>query len=293
MAISCHSAPDAESIAVNICIDSRLRGNDIVIMKQLQNPKIIYEDKCLLVIEKPAGLVVNRAQTVKTKTLQDWMDRKLNEYRVKPFKIKVRPYKEFKNRSGLVHRLDKKTSGLMVLAKTAEAFLALQAQFKQRTIIKKYLSLVHGKVVPLEGNIRGPIKRNPANPFRFAVIIGGRQAETNYKVLDYYENFREKDPGRKYYSLVEVGLKTGRTHQIRVHFSHLKYSVVADDIYCGRKTFRRDLQWCPRLFLHAFYLEFSHPESGKRIKFESELPKDLSLVLGRLSKKPKVSEENG
>ena len=256
-----------------------MRRNDIVNMKQI-NPKIIFEDKVLLVIEKPTGLVVNRAQSVKTKTLQDWMDRKL---KIKSEKLKV-INKEFRNRSGLVHRLDKKTSGLMVLAKTAQAFEELQAQFKKRTVIKKYLSLVHGKVVSLEGTIKGPIKRNPANPFRFAVIIGGRPAETNYKVLDYYENLKEKDPGRKYYSLVEVGLKTGRTHQIRVHFSHLKHAVTADDIYCGRKTFRRDLQWCPRLFLHAAYLEFSHPENGNRIKFKSPLPFDLSSVMVFLSK---------
>lgn len=248
------------------------------------NPKIVYEDDFILVVEKPAGLVVNRAQSVKTKTLQDWMERKLPTVSSQ----QVGNNKEFLNRSGLVHRLDKKTSGLMVLAKTAQAFEILQAQFKERTVIKKYLTLVHGKVVPSEGTIKGPIKRNPANPFRFAVIIGGRPAETNYKVLDYYENFKEKDPGRKYYSLIEVGLKTGRTHQIRVHFSHLKHPIAADDIYCGRKTFRRDLQWCPRLFLHAAYLEFKHPETEKRLKFEIKLPKDLSLVLDKLQKKPEV-----
>ena len=254
-------------------------------MKQI-NPKIIFEDDFVLVVEKPAGLVVNRADSVRTQTLQDWMERRL------PAASSQQPEndKEFLNRSGLVHRLDKKTSGLMVLAKTAQAFETLQAQFKQRTVIKKYLTLVHGKVVPLEGNIKGPIKRNPANPFRFAVIIGGRPAETNYKILDYYENSKEKDPGRKYYSLVEIGLKTGRTHQIRVHFSHLKYPVVADDIYCGRKTFRRDLQWCSRLFLHAFYLEFTHPESGTRIKFKSELPKDLIEALSKLLKMPNDPE---
>lgn len=254
-------------------------------MTKLQNPKIIFEDECLLVVEKPAGLVVNRAQTVKTKTLQDWMDKKI---KYEKLNIKNNDFKEFKNRSGLVHRLDKKTSGLMVLAKTAQTFEVLQAQFKQRTVIKKYLALVHEKVVPLEGTIKGPIKRNPANPFRFAVIIGGREAETNYKVQDYYENFKEKDLGRRYYSLVEVGLKTGRTHQIRVHFSHLKHPVVADDIYCGRKTLRRDLQWCSRLFLHAFYLEFTHPGNGKRIKFKSELPGDLGLALDKLSKISKM-----
>ncbi len=142
------------------------------------NPKIIYEDECLLVIEKPAGLVVNRAESVKVQTLQDWMERKLkvknsffesgSECRVRPFEIKVRPYKEFINRGGLVHRLDKKTSGLMALAKTPQTFEVLQAQFKKRTVIKKYLALVHGKAAPLKGTINGPIKRNPRNPFRFA-----------------------------------------------------------------------------------------------------------------------------
>jgi len=239
------------------------------------DPKTIFEDENLLVIEKPAGLVVNRSATVKGKTLQDWLVGKV---------ATNTNNREFNNRTGLVHRLDKETSGLMVIAKGPEAFVNLQAQFKMRQVVKKYLALVHGKVSPRFGDIRAPIKRNPFNRFRFGIFVDGRQSLTNYKVLDYYQNPKEKNKSKKYFSLVEVEPKTGRTHQIRVHFSHLHYPVVADDLYAGKKTSRSDRGWCPRLFLHAQYLEFNHPTTGERLKFSSDLPGDLQLALGKREK---------
>ena len=249
------------------------------------NPKIIHEDDYIIVIDKPVGLVVNRAESVKGKTLQEWLEAR---FKIDDLRFKREENKEFINRSGIVHRLDKQTSGLMVIAKNPESFYNLQNQFKSRTVAKKYYALVHGKISPKAGNIRAPIKRNPRNPFRFAVIVGGRESETDYRLIDYYENEREKNPGFKFYSLAEVSPKTGRTHQIRVHFSHLKYPLVADDLYCGRKTLNKDSQWCPRLFLQAFYLEFTHPESKKRLNFKINLAKDLDLAIGKLSKIPEA-----
>lgn len=254
------------------------------------DPKIIFEDEQILVIEKPCGLVVNRARTVKGETLQDWLEKKvliLKGLTLQRAGSDLKRNKEFINRTGLVHRLDKETSGLMVVAKTPEAMFNLQAQFKTRTVVKKYLALVHGRLKPLIGNIQAPIKRNPFNRFRFGVFSDGRPATTYYQVIDYYENPKEKNKSKRYYSLVEVLPKTGRTHQIRVHFSHLHYPVVSDDLYAGRRTSRADRGWCRRLFLHAAYLEFNHPVNQKRLKFTSELPEDLKAAL---AKREKISQ---
>jgi len=189
----------------------------------------------------------------------------------------------------MIHRLDKETSGVLVLAKNPEAFIKIQAQFKARTVSKKYLALVHGKVSPLVGDISAPIKRNPFNRFRFTVSVDGRPSTTAYKVLDYYQNPKESNKSKKYYSLIEVLPKTGRTHQIRVHFSHLHNPVVADESYAGRKTSRADRNWCPRLFLHAKYLSFIHPVIEKKLEFEVKLPDDLQQALEKREKIPGVS----
>jgi 23S rRNA pseudouridine1911/1915/1917 synthase len=263
---------------------------------EIRQPKIIFQDETILVIEKPTGMVVNRAQSVQGETLQDWISKGIktnyssNEVRSSRLdKARTSNNKEFVDRVGLVHRLDKETSGLMVIAKNVVAFENLKNQFKQRQVLKKYLTLVHGKVSPTVGNIRVPIKRNPFNRMHFGVFVDGRPAETNYQVLNYYQNPREKNKSKKYFSLVEVTPKTGRTHQIRVHFSHLHHPVVADDLYGGRKTNRADRFWCPRLFLHAAYLEFSHPVNGQRLKFSSTLPVDLKQAL---EKREKIKLEN-
>lgn len=228
-------------------------------------PKIIFEDKTILVIDKPAGMVVNRVKTIEGKTIQDWLEDYL--------KIKGRGIGE---RAGIVHRLDKETSGILVVAKTQKVFEDLQQQFKQRRVEKRYLALVHGKVEPKEGTIEAPITRSPFNRKKFGVFLGGRPAKTKYKVKKYYSLFTN------HYSLLELAPTTGRTHQIRVHLKYLGYPVVADEKYAGRKTARADRQWCPRQFLHASYLSFAHPETGKKIKFTSEFPKDLKKPLTNL-----------
>lgn len=225
--------------------------------------KILFEDQDLLLIFKPAGLVVNRAQTVGKPTLQDWLAKKVPN---------------IGQRSGIVHRLDKETSGLLLVAKTLTAFENLQKQFKKRQVQKRYLALVHGQMVPAKGVIKAAISRSPFNREKFGVFLGGRGAETGYRTLRYYN---KENLGK--FSLLELKPKTGRTHQIRVHLQYLGHPVVADAKYAGRKTARLDRTWCSRQFLHASSLTFFHPRTGKKITFACQLPEDLKKALQSLS----------
>ena len=235
----------------------------------MMKPKILLEDNSLLVIAKPAGWIVNNAQTTKGKdTVQDWVGDNFNFPTAKS--------REF--RGGIVHRLDKETSGVLVLAKTESAFVELQRQFKERKIKKTYLALVHGAVKSKEGEIVAPVGRLPWRRDRFGVLPGGRDAKTSYIVQDYFEMEGEK------FSLVELYPETGRTHQIRIHLKHVGHPIVADDFYAGRKTARKDRKWCPRLFLHATATSFNHPVENKKIEFRSEIPNDLQSTLGKLVK---------
>lgn len=226
-----------------------------------------------MVIDKPSGVVVNRAQTNRGETIQDWIEKIRNKKEDRrKIEIKSEIDKEFESRSGIVHRLDKDTSGLLVIAKTPESFANLKNQFKNRETLKKYLALVHGKVEPAVGTVNAPIERNPFNRMHFGIFPGGREAVTDYKS---YKNYNG-------YTLLEVTPKTGRTHQIRVHLKHLGHPVVSDPIYGGRKQSKQDLTRCPRLFLHAAFLKIKHPATGASLEFESPLPADLQKVLDGL-----------
>jgi 23S rRNA pseudouridine1911/1915/1917 synthase len=232
-------------------------------------PKIIYQDESLFVIDKPAGWITNDAATTKDQpTVQGWLRSN--------FQFPIFNFQEL--RHGIVHRLDKETSGILIIAKTKEAFEKLQAEFKSREVRKTYTALLHGKLEPGEGLIEAEVGRLPWRRDRFGVLAGGRKSATEYKVLKFY-------PGdRGGYSLVEFYPKTGRTHQIRIHAKHIGHALVADEFYAGRKTARNDRKWCPRLFLHASEIKFVHPISGEAVRFKSELPPDLSSVLIRLEK---------
>jgi 23S rRNA pseudouridine1911/1915/1917 synthase len=237
---------------------------------------IIFENEDLLVINKPAGVVVNRAESAKGETVQDWIERKF-EIR----NLKFENAEEFKSRRGIVHRLDKDTSGLLVIAKNPASFEALKNQFKNRETVKKYLALVHGKVVPEEGTINAPIERNPFNRKHFGVFAGGREAVTEYKrIMNYALPAGRQElrimRGNEDFSFLEVRPLTGRTHQIRVHMKYINHPVVCDPIYGGRKNYQADKIWCPRLFLHAAYLKISGHE------FSCPLPSDLQSALDRL-----------
>ncbi len=232
----------------------------------MEEPKILFEDEQLLILDKPSGWVVNESQTTKRqKVIQQWLT------------TMAYPLANITEmRSGIVHRLDKETSGILVVAKTKETLEKLQMQFKERVVKKNYLALAHGKVEPKEGIINAPVGRLPWNRERFGVLPGGRTAETKYKVNKYYSKNKQD------LTLVELEPKTGRTHQIRIHLKYLGYPIVSDNFYAGRKTARNDRIWCPRLFLHASKILFKHPKTEKNIGFENDLPDDLKRALKTL-----------
>ena len=248
--------------------------------------EVIFEDRDLLVLAKTSGQTVNRAETtVNEITLQDELESYLkipnpkseilNKSQTQNVSNLVLSASDFYRRAGIVHRLDKETSGILVVAKTQEAFEKLQAQFKDRTVDKEYLALVHGKTDP-EGEVLAPIDRDPHLRRRFAVVEGGRESKTSYR--------REEllNDGEEIYSYLRVHPLTGRTHQIRVHLKHIQHPVVSDPLYLSDKRLKADLKLCPRLFLHATSLTFTHPTTGAQMRFEAELPKDLRRTLSHL-----------
>jgi len=219
---------------------------------------ILYEDSDLLVIDKPAGITVYPAPGHPSHTLMNAVLAHCPD--ISNIDGSVRP--------GIVHRLDKDTSGVMVVAKNKVAQLNLSAQLKSRRVLKKYLVLVKGHPSPEEGVIEAPIGRHPKDRKRMAVVPGGREARTLYRVK------RRLDG----YTLVEATLQTGRTHQIRVHFSRMGWPVAGDPVY-GMRT--PHLQ---RQFVHAFLLGFRLPSTGEYVEFQSELPADLEEALEKVSR---------
>lgn len=246
----------------------------------MSTPTIIYQDSDLLVIDKPAGLTVNTSDTtIHEQTVQDWVE--------KQYDIQSQPNKDvsesdFYKRGGIVHRIDKETSGILLIAKNEDSFLNLQSQFKLRTVHKTYHTLVHGIVKPSEGEVTVPIGRLPWNRRLFGVVAGGREAYTSYKVLKHVQD----SEGLQTYSYLEVSPKTGRTHQIRVHMKYLQHPIVADALYSGRKTSRNSREQLSRLFLHAHSISFLHPHSQKELTFISELPQELNDFMKSLKEVP-------
>ncbi len=254
-------------------------------------PNIIYQDDNLLVLNKPPGLVVDPAETVKGETLVDWL---CSHYDTLEYHSNL-------NRMGIVHRLDKDTSGILLVAKTQKALENLQKQFKERIVKKEYLALAHGLMTE-QGIIDAAIIRNPGNREKFIVLAEGKEAVTEFEPLESYQlsaislqtifsdfskiQMRKLERQRyNEFTLVRCKPKTGRTHQIRVHLKYINHPVVADEKYAGRKVVRLDKRWCPRIFLHAQKIGFKHPVSGKWMELESELPEDLKGALDLLSKK--------
>lgn len=258
------------------------------------NIKIIYEDEYILVIDKPSGITVNRSDTTKDEeTVQDWVEKYLKISNPKPqIPNKLQELNnmkelglgalnlEFTSRAGIVHRLDKETSGILLIAKTPEVFTDLQRQFKERKVEKTYIALVHGKVVPEEGEINVPVGRLSFNRKRFGVVAGGREAITKYKVLSI--KYLGSNGKEESLTLLKLYPKTGRTHQIRVHLKYFNHPVFSDALYAGRKTARNDRKVLPRLFLHAAGISFTHPVENRLVKLESPLPEDLQNFLDGL-----------
>lgn len=234
----------------------------------LQNIIIIFEDKYLLALDKPSGWITNDASTTGNQpVVQNWVAKNLD--------TQISKNREYRN--GIVHRLDKETSGVLLIAKTKDSFDALQKLFKERKIQKTYLALVHGVPELKEGTIDMPVGRLPWRRDRFGVLPDGRNAVTDYKVKSTFADQEENK-----YSLVEAMPKTGRTHQIRIHLKYLGHPIVADEFYAGRKTAKRDRKVFPRMFLHAYKISFIHPFTHKKIFIQSELPKDLKSPLDSL-----------
>jgi 23S rRNA pseudouridine1911/1915/1917 synthase len=218
---------------------------------------ILFEDASLLVVDKPAGMVVHPAAGHAKGTLVNAV-------------LGHSPGMIVGNaeRPGIVHRLDRDTSGLIVIAKTNEALKSLQRQFSKRSVNKVYLALVHGKVKVPEGRIEGPLARDPHDRKRFAVYASARarEAVTIFRLAERLEKF----------TLLTVEPLTGRTHQIRVHLAFIQHPVVGDRVY-GRKG-ENDLG-LTRQFLHAWKLEFVHPASGDVVRFTAPLPNELGEAL--------------
>jgi 23S rRNA pseudouridine1911/1915/1917 synthase len=224
---------------------------------------IIFEDEDIIVVNKPAGMVVHPAQGHRTGTLVNAL---LAHY--PDLATLIQADASLANRPGLVHRLDRDTSGLMIVARQRTILHRLQQQFKSRTVEKIYLALVFGQPEAPEGIIDVPLGRDPHHRQKIAPRTDGRPARTRYRII---EDFHD-------YSLLEVYLETGRTHQIRVHLAWLKCPVVGDTVY-GRKKNRLGLD---RQFLHAWRLRFQHPRSGEVMQFEAPLATDLQIVLDQL-----------
>lgn len=236
---------------------------------------VVYEDDDLAVVDKPAGLAVHPGAGRPRGTLVNALLSRLGRLsRLDP------------SRPGIVHRLDKDTSGLLVVAKTEEAHRALSGQIARRTAQRWYWALLRGEVPWEEHTLSAPIARHPVHRQRMAVVPGGREATTHFRVV---ERFRG-------YTLVECRLLTGRTHQIRVHARHMGYPVAGDPTYG-----RRGELGLARQFLHAWRLAFTHPRTGKPMEFTSPLPADLQQVLDGLRRNagaclggsPKASRAGG
>jgi 23S rRNA pseudouridine1911/1915/1917 synthase len=236
---------------------------------------ILYEDYDVLVLDKPSGITVNNSDTTKgEETVQDWIENKL---KAQNLKLEADPESDFYKRAGIVHRIDKETSGILLVAKNPEAFENMQRQFKERTVKKTYLALAHGKVAPETGQISVPVGRLPWDRKKFGVLAGGREAVTKYKVL----GVKSLAVGKKEepVSLLELYPETGRTHQIRVHLKYISHPIFADFLYAGRKTSRDDRKLLGRVFLHAYKISFMHPVTGKQMSLESPLPEELQRVI--------------
>lgn len=213
-------------------------------------------------VNKPAGILVHEAGVAKTETLVDWL------IKIYPEIKKIGDVPEI--RPGIVHRLDKDTSGVLIVARTQKFFDFLKNLFQKREVKKTYLALVHGELKPSRGTIEKSVSLKPGT-IRRTVYKGklSKEAVTDYKVVKFFKNF----------TLVELIPKTGRTHQLRVHLASIGHPIVGDQLY-GKKE---NLWLLKRQFLHASSIEFSMPD-GSRIKIEADLPDDLQEMIDSLNK---------
>lgn len=223
---------------------------------------IVYEDSDVIVVNKPQGLCVHPAPGNERGTLVNGLVYHCGD-ELSAINGVIRP--------GIVHRIDKDTSGLLIVAKNNEAHLKLSEQLKERKAMRKYVALVNGNIKEDSGTINKPIGRNPSDRKKMAVVFGGREAVTHFNVL---ERFGQ-------YTLVECILETGRTHQIRVHMASIGHSIVGDPLY-GIKKEKFNLNG---QLLHAKTIGFVHPRTGKMMEFTSDIPEYFENVLEKLRKR--------
>ena len=229
----------------------------------IENFKVVYDDSDVIIIDKPAGVAAHPSPGWRGPTV-------IGGVIAAGYQVSTSGAAE---RQGVVHRLDVGTTGLMVIAKNENSYSNLKQQFRDRTVTKVYHALVQGHMDPTEGTIDAPIDRHPREDYRFAVVADGKPSITHYKALEFFPAV----------SLLEIELETGRTHQIRVHFSALRHPLVGDMTYGADHTIASRLE-ITRPWLHARELKFIHPASGSEIAFFSEYPQDLTRCLEILAK---------
>ena len=240
----------------------------INLLPQNLNLNIIFEDDFIAVVNKPAGMVVHPSAGHTKNTLVNALLYHCKN--LSSINDIIRP--------GIVHRLDKDTSGLLVIAKNNKAHIELSNQFKERKVKKYYKALLYGKLKPEKGRIESFIGRHKKNRLKFSSYTDkGKIAITNYKVEKYFKNF----------SFVDINIETGRTHQIRVHFSEKGFPLVGDQLYASKKKEQLLSFNIDRVFLHSYKLTFYHPVLNKKLKFEIDLPEKLRKILHLLE-----NEEN-
>jgi 23S rRNA pseudouridine1911/1915/1917 synthase len=234
-------------------------GNKIeVVVEPVPGMSIVYQDDDIVVVSKPVGVAVHPSPGWTGPTV-------VGGLAAAGLRISTSGAAE---RQGVVHRLDAGTTGVMVVAKSEHAYTVLKRAFKERTVDKGYTALVQGHPDPTRGTIDAPIDRHPRHDYKFAVVDGGRPSITHYEVV---EAFRAA-------SLAEIKLETGRTHQIRVHFSALRHPCVGDLTYGADPVLAKRLG-LSRQWLHARTLGFAHPADGRWVQFDTEFPADLAKAL--------------
>jgi 23S rRNA pseudouridine1911/1915/1917 synthase len=238
------------------------KGEAKLVATPIDGLKVVYDDEFLIVIDKPVGIAAHPSPGWQGATV-------VGAIFAAGYQLATSGAAE---RQGVVHRLDVGTSGLMVVAKNEIAYSSLKDQFRDRTVSKVYHALVQGHMDPTVGTIDAPIDRHPREDYRFAVVANGKPSITHYKTLEVFPAV----------TLLEIELETGRTHQIRVHFSALHHPLVGDLTYGSDPALAMKLS-ISRPWLHAKQLAFDHPGSGERMSFNAEYPADLTRSLEILS----------
>lgn len=219
---------------------------------------ILYEDSYILVLNKPSGVVVNKSVTSSDITIQD---------KIAGYIVADDEESEFFQRGGIVHRIDKDTSGVLLIAKDIGSFKRLQKQFKRREVTKEYIAVVHGEIKDDMFEVNAPIKRNPRNRLKYAIVEGGKEAVTRFEKLKTINNL----------TVLKCFPKTGRTHQIRIHLTALGHPIIMDTLYSNVLQLSEAKEKFPRMLLHATKITIKHPQSGEMVTFEAPLPAEFIL----------------